>query len=242
MTDHMMPAELAGAERHTWQVGADRARKAYRTKHGANVTLTLDERRAWNAEHGAAMAAAAMRSGVAAVRRMHTARVHEAAEMCDPSRIGGPARGAYRERIQAAAVASEERLAALASVGKAPRKAAARKPAKGKNFEIAPVELADPSEKILVPETVTCPQCGSVNDRADEMCDQCARPIVADDVTAPETVPAPMPRMTRAARKATRREIAASMRAAGVKPEGQAWIDACRAAGLVSVAAETVDA
>lgn len=51
---------------------------------------------------------------------------------------------------------------------------------------------------------------------------------------APETVPAPMPRMTRAARKATRREIAATMRAAGIRPEGEAWREACAAAGLVT--------
>lgn len=55
--------------------------------------------------------------------------------------------------------------------------------------------------------------------------------VVSD---APATVPAPMPPMTWAARKATRREIAAKLRAQGIRPTGEAWREACRAAGLVS--------
>jgi hypothetical protein len=43
------------------------------------------------------------------------------------------------------------------------------------------------------------------------------RPDV-DTTPAPDTVPAPMPAMTRAARKATRRELAAAMRAEGLRP------------------------
>lgn len=46
---------------------------------------------------------------------------------------------------------------------------------------------------------------------------------VGAEPVAPEIVPAPMPAMTRAARKASRRELAATMRAAGIKPDGLAW-------------------
>lgn len=66
-------------------------------------------------------------------------------------------------------------------------------------------------------------------------------PIRPDvDVPAPDTVPAPMPAMTRAARKATRRELAAAMRAEGLRPEGAEWRRRCAAAGLPVPVAETV--
>jgi hypothetical protein len=58
--------------------------------------------------------------------------------------------------------------------------------------------------------------------------------IIATVTDTPASVPAPMPAMTWAARKATRRELAAKLRAQGVRPSGEAWISACREAGLIS--------
>lgn len=53
---------------------------------------------------------------------------------------------------------------------------------------------------------------------------------------APAEIPAPMPNMTRAARKASNRELAAAMRAAGVKITAESW-EAAKAGTLAGVSA-----
>lgn len=50
-----------------------------------------------------------------------------------------------------------------------------------------------------------------------------ATPAVVPVSVVPATVPAPMPRMTRAARQASNRELAAAMRAAGIKVTPENW-------------------
>lgn len=47
-----------------------------------------------------------------------------------------------------------------------------------------------------------------------------ARPVLT---VVPDTVPAPMPRQSRDARRASNRELAARMRAAGLEPRGEMW-------------------
>lgn len=69
-----------------------------------------------------------------------------------------------------------------------------------------------------------------------------ARPAVVVEVATPAvevvaesvTVPEPMPRMTRAARKASNRELAAAMRAAGVAVTAETWA-AAKAGTLAEV-------
>lgn len=61
-------------------------------------------------------------------------------------------------------------------------------------------------------------------------------PVVAETVT-PETVPAPMPKQTHAAKKASNRELAAAMRAAGIKITADSW-----AAAKAGMLAELVSA
>lgn len=268
MTENMIPAHLIGAERRTYLAGADKARVAFRKRTGANVLQTIGERREWLAVHGTTMASKAEAAGMAAVRKMHTARVVTLETATDAGRIGGPADGEHLAILTREAEYAAERLAILSPV-KAPRvrKSAARKIASvpdvvavesvdvvapaaevgrvtvttvGRDGKVRKSRKLSPADCAPVAALVTCPECGTVNESG-EMCEQCARPAMPDDapadvVTAPETVPAPMPRMTRAARKATRRELAASMRAAGIRPEGDAWREACAAAGLVAPA------
>jgi hypothetical protein len=86
----------------------------------------------------------------------------------------------------------------------------------------APVETAKPAESVDVPASDVL-AAGVESGRV---------AIVTVDVPAPATVPAPMPAMTWQARKATRREIAAKLRAAGIRPAGEEWRRACLEAGL----------
>lgn len=100
--------------------------------------------------------------------------------------------------------------------------------------ELEPVACAEWSQGCAdVADTGTCEHGPAVADVVP------LRPDV-DTTPAPDTVPAPMPAMTRAARKQTRREIAAAMRAEGLRPEGEEWRRRCAAAGLpVPVLEET---
>lgn len=190
------PAHLIGAERITYRLAADKARTAYRRKHGAAVEMPREDRRKWNAAHGARLALAADRAGMNAVRKAHRTRVDQLATMSDPTRVGGAVSGEFLAIITADAEHAAARLEVLAPA--TTRKAPARKPA----AKLAAVPT--PTEE---------------------------SPTV-DTRTTPATVPAPMPPMSRAARKATRRELAATLRAAGIRPEGDAWREACAAAGL----------
>lgn len=60
-----------------------------------------------------------------------------------------------------------------------------------------------------------------------------SRPVEPVETPAPTTVPAPMPAMTHAAARQSRRELAASRRAAGLSVSGPDWIAAKIAAGIV---------
>lgn len=274
-----MPAELIGAERRIYVNGADRARVAYRKRHGANMLHTIAERRAWNQSHGPNLAAAAMRGGLAAVWKIHTARVDMLETMSDATRVGGAATGAHLATLTRQAEYAAARLEILATIGKAPRKSAA-KPVKARKLASVPDVVAEPVET-PAPVDVWAPvihavwtrQDGAVTDsgpvcrHAHDVvtladvenvgewlatvgdivaCESCVaivaslppapvdivaaavdsgRMIVVSvgEPVAPATVPAPMPAMSYAARKASRRELAATMRAAGIKPDGVAW-------------------
>lgn len=61
-------------------------------------------------------------------------------------------------------------------------------------------------------------------------------PVAESVPTVPDAVPAPMPRMRRAARKASNRELAARMRAAGVPITAESWA-AAKAGTLPDLAA-----
>lgn len=88
-------------------------------------------------------------------------------------------------------------------------------------------------EGVAVVEGVTCDACRRVLERLESAAADVA-PVVpirpelepmadVDEPAAPETVPEPMPGMTRAARRASNRELAARMRAAGLTPAGEPW-------------------
>jgi hypothetical protein len=229
------PAVLVGDERTIYVMAADRSRAAYRRKHGATTLQTIAERRAWTLAHGVPMAAAAERGGMNAVRKMHRARVETLATMTRPDRVGGPVTGVYLDVITREAEQSAARLDALA----APRKTTARKPAQAKNSRVAakklgvaPVEIS-PVAVDNTPEAVEARRAMFAG--LGWSTTPAAAPVASVDVaeTAPATVPAPMPKMTRAAAKQTRREIAAAMRAEGLRPEGEEWRARCAAAGLV---------
>lgn len=170
--------ELTDGERGIYGKAATRARLAYLKRHGSAATVNVAGQvttaskvhahaAAWRLEHGAAYDAAADRAGVAAVKKLHTARAVTGY---------GPATA---------------RLEALGLTGK--RAATSRKRA-----TVTPVAVADvPATPVVVP--VTVPDVAVV------------------------TVPAPMPEQTRAARRASNRELAAAMRAVGLEPRGDAW-------------------
>lgn len=202
------PAVLIGDERTTYRLAADKARTAYRRKHGATTLQNIVERRAWQTAHAAPMAAAADRSGMTAVRKAHQRRVDHLTTATEPDRVGGPAVGEFLAMLTSDAEHAAARLDILAPLK---RKPAVRKAA-------TPQLTAVPD---VVEESAEILAAGVDSGR-----------VLLVAVGAPETVPAPMPAMTRAARKATRREIAATLRAAGIRPEGSAWRDACAAAGL----------
>lgn len=261
-----IPTHLAGAERNVYVMAADRARAAYRKRTGATALQTIGERRSWLMVHGATMASKADAAGMTAVRKMHTARVVTLETATDPARIGGPATGEHLAILTREADYAAERLAILAPV-KAPRKTA--KLASVPDVAAAPVEsmpevtryadtatsalekmrkpytwrqLSKDERVALVAELATR---ADVAPRVERVELASVAPVdvpVAPVAVAPETVPAPMPAMTRAARKATRRELAATMRAAGIKPEGYAWREACRAAGLFAADGSEVSA
>ena len=106
-----------------------------------------------------------------------------------------------------------ERLTELGIAGRAPRKSAA--PVVVESVETpAPVVLAPVVEIHAVPA-----------------------PIVVPVSVTPDSVPAPMPAMTRAARKASRLELAARMRAAGMVPAGEPWRLANEGVPLEDIAA-----
>lgn len=206
MTEQSMPAEIVGDERHIYTAAADRSRKAYRRKHGANVTLTLSERRAWNLAHRDKLAAAAARAGLAAVRKTHRARVDQLATMTDPDRIGGPASGEWLAILERDAAHAAARLEVLAAIGKTPRKTPVRR-------KSATVEtVTEPTPATVPVELAAAVESG----RAVVIPIGAPRP-------APATVPAPMPRQTRAARRQSRRELADALRAVGLRPAGDVW-------------------
>lgn len=205
----MEPKNLTREESLTYRAAASRARTAYLKKNGTPSLAvtdgrTLEETRAMLTEHATSWHAE------------HDGPMADAAHRAGMN----AARKLNRDRVKRletfrAKTIGTPRPDFLATLEDEAATAAARlevltaKPAKTSTRKPAKVR-----KLTAAPDAVETPTAPEVT------------------VSAPETVPAPMPPMTRAARKQTRREIAAKMRAEGVKPEGQAWRDACAAAGL----------
>lgn len=152
------PSHLIGAERRTYLAGADKARAAYRKRHGATTLRAIAERRAWQLQHAAPMSLAADRGGMSAVRKMHTARVEHLATITAPDRIGGPAAPDFLATITRDAEHAAERLEVLAPARKA---TATRKPAARKLASVpTPVETPAPVVEVdtsTAPATVPAP-------------------------------------------------------------------------------------
>lgn len=101
--------------------------------------------------------------------------------------------------------------------------------------------------EIETPDGVTCGRCVEILERVRATAPETVEtpetvtpaPVVEKPKrkrapkTAPDTTPAPMPRMTYGAARQSRRELAASRRAAGLSLSGPDWIAAKVAAGIV---------
>lgn len=219
------PTHLIGAERRVYVAGADKSRKAYRTKHGAGHLRTIGERRDWQALHATGLAIAAERGGMSAVRKMHAARVAILETMSDPTRVGGPATGDHLAILTRDAEHAAERLAILAPAKS--RKPAARKTPARKLASVP--DVVETVAAIVEPVETPAPIVAACVGKACEWQDGCAddwcpnRP--ENKPVTPEGVPADVQTypQIRAARKASRRELAATMRAAGLVPNGVAW-------------------
>lgn len=244
---------LTDGERGAYGKGADRARKSYMRKHGSPAmtvddgarvvtvgasaptvngrgksTPTTSIRAAWASDAARDAAAAALAEHAAAWERTHRAAYERAAARGGESAVKSlharhgkaladavarevcPASGAELAALTAAADAAADRLAVL---GLTTRTRAA-KPA-------APVDVAPVAEPAAPVADIVDAGIASGRVILASVTPIAAAKPAAD--VAPATVPAPMPAMTRAARKASNRDLAAAMRAAGIAITPDTW-------------------
>lgn len=241
----MMPNYLTSAERGAYSRGFDRAARAYLKANGspsvsaatAGEWTAEDARKlrehstSWHATHDATRASKCHAGGMSAVRKLHSDIVKRAAKYAALEITSAD----HLATLTAQADIASARLAELVTLeGGKVRKPATRRKAPARKLasvpDVAAVETVAPAE--VAPAEVDNSPAAVESRRAMFAGLGWQTSAPAGETSTPETVPDPLPAMTRAARKATRRELAATMRAAGIRPEGQAWRDACAAAGL----------
>ena len=198
-------SELLPGELSVYRRAAGRARLAYKRKHGTCAVPVPDGYRVggsgatpweWRDDAARLEVAAETAARAEAWERTHADAYAAAAHRAGVSAVKRTL--VKRSEDPRHAADSMARLEVLGLVGrKSTRKPAAPKPAAVESpaVDVAPVPVVESA-----PVGPAAP--------------------VAD---VPATVPAPMPAMTRAARKASNRELADRMRAAGLTPSGDAW-------------------
>lgn len=242
-----MPDGLTPAERHAYHVGFARGERAYMKKNGGPGVV----------HDGAAPAAGSAAHKMLARTLAESGRAYRIARHPQAHKGGMAAIGAYLRKCDkvralgagydvtpgAPARLSEiiDPMAPAKPASKAPRKTrkpAARiiggeKPAAPVTEPVDVVTAARESGRLTVVHVTDTP--GSDHGITAEDLAAAGIPGGRVERVTPESVPAPMPKMSHAARKASNRELAAAMRAAGVKVTADTWTAAKSGADLATL-------